>query len=50
MEPIHSYTAHKQDATDLIVCYRADIWFVFVELLSLLMASWTRMELNEKGR
>lgn len=50
MEPIHSYTAHKWDATDLMVCSQADIWFVFVELLSLLMASWSRMGLNEKGK
>lgn len=50
MEPIHSYTARKQDATDLMVCSRADIWFVFVELSSLLMACWSRMGLNEKGK
>lgn len=50
MERIHSYTARKWDLTDLMVCSRADIWFVFVELLSLLMASWSRMGLNEKGK
>lgn len=50
MELIHTYTAHKQDATDLMVCSWADIRFVFVELLSLLMASWSRMGLNEKGK